>query len=371
VGKAGDAGCSHEETVMTMIQKGMMIGGVILFGFFLYLLSPILTPFLVAGLLAYLGDPLVNRIERLKVPRTVGVIIVFLMIFTLILVGCLLLFPMLGRQIALVINRLPAFLNWIQQTGLPWVYATFGIEQLNIQELINIDSVKTAIAEHWREAGSMAVFTWKAVSHSGHVVLIWLMNLILVPVVTFYLLRDWDRVLGESSDLLPRSIEPTVTKLFSECNEIVGAFFRGQLMVMLVVGLFYSLGLWFVGLDLALLIGIVAGLLSIIPYLGFILGMLLACIATLYQFHDATHLFYVLGVFTVGHVIEAMWLTPMLVGDRIGLHPVAVIFAILAGGQLFGFIGVLLALPVAAVIMVLLRHAGKHYKGSGLYRRKG
>jgi predicted PurR-regulated permease PerM len=350
---------------MKTMQKGMIIGGIGLFVLFLYFLSPILTPFLVAGLLAYLGDPLVNRIERMGLPRTVGVVIVFLIIFSLILIACLLLFPMLGRQVGLLINRLPALLDWIQQTALPWAYANFGI-----QELINIESVKTAVTQHWREAGSMAVFTWKAVSHSGHVLLLWLMNLILIPVVTFYLLRDWDRVLKESSDLLPRSIEPTITKLFGECNEIVGAFFRGQLMVMLVVGLFYSAGLWIVGLDLALLIGIVAGLLSIIPYLGFILGMLLASVATLYQFQDATHLFYVLGVFTVGHVIEAMWLTPMMVGDRIGLHPVAVIFAILAGGQLFGFIGVLLALPVAAVIMVLLRHAGRHYKGSGLYRRK-
>lgn len=364
MGETSHADTCDEEGTMKTTQKSMIFGGIVLFVGLLYLLSPILTPFLIAGLLAYLGDPLVNRIARFKVPRTVGVIIVFLIIFTLILIACLLLFPMLGRQFGLLINRLPALLAWGQQTALPWLQTNFGI-----QELINIDAIKAALAQHWREAGSVAVFTWKAVSHSGHVVMMWVLNLILVPVVTFYLLRDWDRVLNESRNLLPRSIEPTVTRLLSECNEIVSAFFRGQLMVMLAVGLFYSLGLWWVGLDLALLIGIAAGILSIIPYLGFILGLVLACIAALYQFHDAVHLFYVLMVFVVGHVIEAMWLTPTLVGDRIGLHPVAVIFVILAGGQLFGFIGVLLALPVGAVIMVLLRHAGRHYKGSGLYRQ--
>ena len=195
----------------------------------------------------------------------------------------------------------------------------------------------------------------------------WVANLVLIPVVAFYLLRDWDRLMACLRELLPRRIEPTVTALARESDEVLGAFFRGQLLVMLGLGTIYTLGLWIVGLDLALLVGLIAGLVSFVPYLGFIIGILLAGVLALIQFHDMAHLLGVVGVFAVGQAMEGMLLTPLLVGERIGLHPVAVIFAVLAGGQLFGFFGVLLALPVAAVIAVFLRHMRHHYVRSELY----
>jgi predicted PurR-regulated permease PerM len=169
-------------------------------------------------------------------------------------------------------------------------------------------------------------------------------------------------------ELLPRHKAAQTISIINECDEVLSAFFRGQLIVMLALGCIYAIGLKIVGIQVSLLIGLIAGLLSIVPYLGFSIGLILGLLAAAVQFHDGMHLIYVLIVFIIGNMLEGMVLTPWLVGDKIGLHPVAVIFAVLAGGQLFGFIGILLALPVAAVLMVLLRHLKHQYKNSALYR---
>jgi predicted PurR-regulated permease PerM len=194
---------------------------------------------------------------------------------------------------------------------------------------------------------------------------------VLIPVVTFYLLRDWDVLVARIRELLPRQQEPTVVKLAKNSDEVLGQFLRGQLAVMVALGTIYTVGLWIVGLDLALLVGMIAGLVSFVPYLGFIVGIVLAGVAALMQFGDAVYLLYVAIVFGIGQVLEGMVLTPLLVGDKIGLHPVAVIFAVMAGGQLFGFVGILLALPVAAVVVVILRHFREVYTASELYGDTG
>ncbi len=209
-----------------------------------------------------------------------------------------------------------------------------------------------------------------SVSHSGGVIAEWLMNLLLIPVVTFYLLRDWDGLIAKVHDLLPRRVAPTATKLAGEVDTVLAAFVRGQFYVMLALGGIYSIGLWMTGLDVALLIGMLAGLVSFVPYLGSIVGIVMACVAALVQFHELIQLVPVAIVFIIGQSLEGMVLTPMLVGDKIGLHPVAVMFAVLAGGQLFGFLGILLALPVASVIMVLLRHVHDLYRYSDFYGRQ-
>ena len=155
--------------------------------------------------------------------------------------------------------------------------------------------------------------------------------------------------------------------MVGEADEVVGAFLRGQFLVMCTLSVVYGFGLWLVGLQLALLLGVVAGLASIVPYLGFTVGVLVSCVAAYAQFGDWSMLLWVLLVFGIGQAIESMVLTPVLVGDRIGLHPVAVIFALLAGAQIAGFVGVVVALPVAAVIMVFMRHAVNHYRASDIY----
>jgi len=186
-------------------------------------------------------------------------------------------------------------------------------------------------------------------------------------VITFYLLRDWDKLMAQIHDLFPRRFAGTVAKLAGEADDVLGAFMRGQFYVMLAQGVIYSVGLWMVDLELALVIGMMAGLVSFVPYMGVITGVTFACMSALLQFQDVVHLLPVLIVFAVGQSIEGMVLTPWLVGNKIGLHPVAVMFAVLTGGRLFGFLGVLLALPVASVIMVLLRHVHERYTFSGFY----
>jgi len=219
----------------------------------------------------------------------------------------------------------------------------------------------------WRKAYRAAAQVLASLGSSGMTLLHWVTNLMLIPVLTFYLLRDWDDLVARIHEMLPRPIEATVARLARESDQVLGAFLRGQLSVMLALGVIYSVGLSLIGLDFALLIGMLAGLLSFVPYMGFVVGLLSAGFAVLMQTHEVLQLVPVLIVFGVGQLIEGMVLTPWLVGDRIGLHPVAVIFAVLAGGQLFGFIGVLLALPVAAVLAVVVRHAHERYRTSNLY----
>lgn len=337
---------------------------VVLLGILVYFLSPILTPFLLGALLAYLGNPLVNRLVKWHLPRTVAVILVFTFIVGIVSLLLIYLVPLLEDQIILLINKIPSYVSWIQVTVIPWIQTRFGIAIPSI-DLNNIASTLTA---DWKQTGHVATGVLKTLAHSSLAIFAILLNLVLIPVVTFYLLRDWLVLIKKSKDLIPRKYLPAMTEILSECNEVLGAFFRGQLLVMLALGVFYSAALGFVGLDLALLVGVLIAILSIVPYLGSIIGLAIALIATLFQFPDMTHIVYVLIIFAVGHVLESFVLAPLLIGDRIGLHPVAVIFAILAGGELFGFFGILLALPVAAVIMVWVRYSLHHYVNSRFYQ---
>ena len=329
----------------------------------LYLLAPILLPFVAGALLAYLGDPLVDRLEKWKISRTLSVVVVFFAIFLIMLPILLYLVPLLESQIKLLITKMPGYIDWIMINLEPMLQETFGI---NIPAL-EIEQLKSSFKDHFSSAGGFVKGLLRTVTHSGFVVAGWAANLFLIPVITFYLLRDWDRLVEYFHDLLPRDIEPTVSLLTKESDEVLGAFLRGQMLVMLSLGTIYSVGLKLVGLELSLLIGMLAGLLSFIPYMGLIVGIIVAGIAVLLQTQDPTNLLWVGAVFIVAQMIEGTVLTPLLVGDRIGLHPVAVIFAVLAGGQLFGFFGILLALPVFAILAVVMRHLHKSYKGSDLY----
>ncbi|MEJ2344323.1 MAG: AI-2E family transporter [Gammaproteobacteria bacterium] len=352
---------------MTDSQKWLAFAAAVGGGYLVYLLAPVFTPFLVSALIAYLGDPLVDRLETWKLRRTWAVIVVFCGLFLALTLVALLLIPLIERQVAYLIARLPDYLGWIEHTVLPWLREHLGISAA----ALDFNTLEQALRSHWQQAGGIAAQLLRSVSASGLAVIAWLANLVLIPVVSFYLLRDWDHMVERVRGLIPRRSEPTVTRLARESDEVLGAFLRGQFLVMVALGIIYSVGLWIVGLNLALLIGMLAGLVSFVPYLGFILGVLSAGIAVLVQTHEVIQLLPVLAVFAVGQLLEGTVLTPTLVGDRIGLHPVAVIFAVLAGGQLFGFFGVLLALPVAAVVAVLLRHAHQRYVGSNLYEQDG
>lgn len=352
--------------LLTDSQKWLAVLGIAGFGLLLYLLAPVLTPFMVGALLAYVADPLADRLEALKLSRTLSTVIVFIGLFGMLVLLLALGIPLLGHQLEILIGKLPSYIDWLQHTALPWLQ-----EKLRMTgQTLDLDTLKKLIAEHWQTAGGVAAGMAAAITRSGFTLLGWLVNLALIPVVTFYLLRDWDVLTARIREMLPRAVEPVVARLAGECDEVLGAFLRGQLMVMLALGAVYSTGLWLIGLDVALIIGMAAGLLSFVPYLGFAIGLLAAGIAAIVQYQDVMHVLMVLAVFGVGQILEGMVLTPWLVGDRIGLHPVAVIFAVMAGGQLFGFFGILLALPVAAVVMVLLRHAHERYLRSRIYAAK-
>ena len=334
-------------------------------------LAPVITPFAISAGLAYLGDPLVDRLEKLKflrwpISRTAAVLVVFVLMTGVFALVLLILIPLLAEQLGHLAERVPDIFEWLVGTGLPAVQSWLGLESL----VLNTDYMADTAREYWKEAGTALLGVLGSVSRGGQAALTWIMNLVLIPVVTFYLLRDWDKLVEGIRKLLPRSIEPQASQVAREIDDVLGAFIRGQLMVMLALGLIYALGLWMLGLDLAFIIGLGAGLLSIVPYLGAFLGVIAAVLAALFQFQDLLHVVLVLVVFGVGQSLESMFLTPKLVGDQIGLHPVAVIFAVLAGGQLFGFLGILLALPVAAALNVLVRHLHQSYRQSPLYNKE-
>jgi len=345
------------------LRRLAVIGSLLALGIVLHLLSPILMPFLIALALAYLWDPVVDRLERTGLSRTVGVSVVFLVSTLVLLALVLVLVPLLGRQMHVVAAKVPAAIEWFRSSLLPWLQREFQISEADIP----LERIKDALMANWKSAGGVAQELLVSATSSSLAVLGWLANLVLIPVVGFYLLRDWDRMIAWIRETLPRPWEQTATQLARECDEVVGAFLRGQFLVMLALGVCYTGGLMLIGLDLALLIGMLAGLASIVPYLGLVLGVAAASIAALLQFGDWQPLFGVAAVFVSAQLLEGMYLTPKLVGDRIGLHPVAVIFSVMAGGQLFGFTGVLLGLPVSAVIMVLLRHVHDRYRASAIY----
>jgi len=350
---------------MTDSQKWFSLVLVFAIGVLFYLLGAVLLPFLVAAGLAYIGQPLVTRLIDWKLPRLFSVVIVFLLMFGLLIIALVLTVPLLEQQISLLIKNFPAYIDKFNSVILPGIASSLGIDSVNFGKI----NMPDLIEKGWKDAGKSISSILGLVGQSGIAFVGMLVTLMLIPVITFYFLRDWPILITRIHGLIPRYQEKTVVDLAKQSDQILGAFLRGQLIVMLCLGVIYSIGLSIAGLDLAILIGMIAGLLSFVPYLGFIIGFAAAAIAILVQVQspEVSHVFYVFAVFGVGQALESFVLTPLLLGEKIGLHPVAVIFAILAGGQLFGFVGVLLALPVAAVIVVLLRHVQKQYMQSKYY----
>jgi len=329
----------------------------------LWLLTPMLMPFVVGIGLAYIGNPLVNRLQRWRLSRTLAVVVVFCAIIFATVLFFVLVIPPLEEQITTLIANIPDALRWVQDIALPALKVRLprGVQ-------LDADGVRKLIAANWGTTSDLAIQAWHKVSTSGMAVFGVVVNLALIPVVSFYMLRDWDAFVATVRNLIPPRLQPRIGGFAREADAVLSAFFRGQLMVMASLAAIYSIGLSFVGLKLALVIGIGAGLVSFIPYMGAISGFSAAVIAILVQTGDPWQCGWVALVFGIGQIAEGSFLTPNLVGDRIGLHPVAVIFAVMAGGTLFGFVGVLLALPTAAVLAVLVRHLRSHWIGSRLYQ---
>lgn len=351
------------EELISINRWPLVLAVVIFLGTMFYLLQPILLPFVLGGLIAYLGDPVVDWLESRKLNRTLAVSIVFIFLTTFLVVAGLIFIPLLLTQIDVLVQKVPYFYQWLTNVLMPWFQERLSLPP----ELLPKLDLSSQLADNWQTLGKFMADTTKRITGSGISLLLGLANLALVPVVAFYLMRDWDILIDKGLRMMPMAWQKQVSTMVSEGDEVVGSFLRGQFIVMCALGLIYGIGLWILGIELALLLGVIAGLASMVPYLGFLIGIISSLIAAYVQFQEFGVLLWVVLIFGFGQIIESMVLTPILVGDRIGLHPVAVIFALMAGGQLAGFVGVVVALPVAAVITVFVRHGIVHYRSTDLY----
>ncbi len=348
------------------LKRILIIGGLALFLWILYLLKPVVIPFIIAFFIAYLFSPLVDRLQKIGLPRWLSIGTVFIGIGVAVTMAFWYIVPLIWKQLVIARDSIPVGINWINSTFLPWVSNTFNVEQMEIDtnhmSTIVMDYIQTNYSTDSLQAMALRV------AQSGLNFIQVGGTVVLIPIIAFYFLLDWRRMLDSLRRLIPRPYEKTTLEIVTECHSVLGAFVKGQFLVMILLGIVYAVGLQLIGLDVGLIIGMIAGLASIIPYLGFAVGIVAAVIATLLQFGvDWMQLALVLVVFMIGQGVEGYVLQPFLLGDKIGLSPVAVVFAVLAGAQLAGFLGMLIALPVAAVIVVLLRHARDSYEKSQLY----
>jgi predicted PurR-regulated permease PerM len=340
-----------------------IVGALVVLFVALTWLGPVLTPFLIGAILAYLGTPAVARAERRGVPRSLATLFVILFIGLLLAALFLVLIPLVQSEVGSITRKLPDLFAQFTDRVAPFLQ-----EKFDVSVSLDFDSIRTFIAENAQEARNLSTRLLSGVKTGGAIVLSLLVNLALIPVVMFYLLRDWNMILARIDDLLPRRWGPKVRSIGREVDGVLAEFLHGQLLVMLALAAYYSIALSLVRLDHAAAIGILTGLLVFIPYVGFGLGFLLGMTAAILDFHGWPGFFAVLVVYGVGQLLESYVLVPFLVGDRIGLHPLAVIFALLAFGELFGFAGVLMALPVSAALLVGLRHLRRAYVNSPVYR---
>ena len=329
----------------------------------LFLLGPILTPFFLAGIIAYICQPLVAALERRRVPRVLGVILVMLLITAIVGLLILIVLPLFIKEILLLTKEVPNWLEKLNTTIAPWINQRFGTA-------IRLDpaSIRDAITEALQTSEGLGMKLLASLRMGGMGLLGLFTNLILVPVVLFFLLRDWPILVSRLDQLIPRPLRPRVTEFLREADEALGQYLHGQILVIVAMCAFYTIGLRIAGLEFWLPIGILTGMLVFVPYVGAATGFVLATLAALMQFDEFSRVIWVWVVFGSGQALEGNFVTPKLVGERIGLHPIAVIFALLAFGQLFGFAGLLIALPASAVLLVALRKLRDAYLASDVYQ---
>ena len=348
------------------LRRIFILSGIALILWVLYLLKSVVLPFIAAFLVAYLFSPLVDKLHKIGLPRWLSISIVFVGIGVVLTLAMWYLVPLVWQQLMYARDSIPAGIHWLNYTFLPWVSQTFSVDPMEI----DTQQMSTVVMEYIQtnySADSIQAMLLK-VAQSGLNFIQIGGTVVLIPIIAFYFLLDWDRMLESFRRLIPRPYEKSTLHIVNECHSVLGAFVKGQFLVMFLLGTVYAVGLQVIGLEVGLIIGMVAGLASIIPYLGFAVGIIAAVIATLFQFGiDWMQLVLVGVVFMIGQAIEGYVLQPFLLGDKIGLSPVAVVFAVLAGAQLAGFLGMLIALPVAAIIVVLLRHARDCYEKSRIY----
>jgi predicted PurR-regulated permease PerM len=345
-------------------QIGFWIVALVLAALALYVLRDILLPFVAGFALAYLLDPLADRMERLGLNRlgaTLIILILFVLVFIIALVA---LVPLAAHQLGAFVDRVPSYVNRLQQLvaeqGGPWIERLGGPEALSDMQR----SVGDVVTQGVTWIGGFARSLWSG----GQALLSVFALLVVTPVVAFYLLVDWDKMVATVDGWLPRRQQHSVRAIARDIDVAIAGFIRGQSLVCLILGTFYAVGLSLIGLNFGALIGMSAGFLSFIPYVGSLTGLILSVGVAIVQFWpDWSWILATLAVFVVGQFVEGNILSPKLVGASVGLHPVWLMFALLAFGTLFGFVGLLLAVPLAAAVGVVARHGLRHYMASPLY----
>ena len=352
---------SEQRQTLMWVAFGLVLMGL------LVLLGPVLTPFIAAAILAYALNPGVDwlssrHLGKLRIPRMLAVGIMMALLFAVMLALVLIVIPVLEKDLPLMREQIPRLLASLDATVAPW------LQGLGVSARLDVDGIKNLMTDQIAKAGQ-GIWTslLSSVRIGGIALLGWIATLLLVPVVLFYLLLDWHQILARFQHAVPRRWFAKAQSFGREVDALLAQYLRGQLLVMLVLSIYYSAALTIAGLDVAVPIGIITGMLVFIPYVGFGLGLLMALLAALLQLGLMQGLIVVGVVYGLGQLLESFILTPRLVGERIGLHPLVVIFALLAFGQLFGFVGVLLALPASAILSVAIRHTRDNYLRSNFY----
>lgn len=329
----------------------------------LWQLSGMLLPFVAGLALAYFLDPLVDRLEEYRLPRWAATALVLLLFLLLLVMVVLLLIPLVQVQVVQLIDALPGYSHAVRDRVLP------ALEKfLNRLPSDDMQRLRDAAGQYAGQAVGWLGSVIQRILSGGMALFDVLSMLFIMPIVAFYLLRDWDILVATVDRCLPRPQAAVIRQQARQVDETLSGFLRGQALVCLILGSFYAVGLSVAGLKFGLVIGLLAGLLSFIPYVGTLFGFIASTGLALLQFDELWNTGVVVGIFLFGQMVEGNVLSPKLVGDRVGLHPVWVMFALLAGGYLFGFLGILLAVPVAAVIGVLARFAVARYMDSPYYR---
>jgi predicted PurR-regulated permease PerM len=307
-------------------------------------------------------DPAVEKLQKWKMSRLWATLLVCFLVILIVVPAFAFLGGMIENQVSLLIKATPKYLGLIMEKVKPILVSLTDrfpdLQSSNIEE-----TIKANIGNSLKFVGRVL----KALISNSFASINLISLVLIMPVVTFYMLRDWGTFVRKFEELLPKKSKKGIMEIFKEINSIISGFIRGQISVCLILGTFYSVGLKLVGLDLGLLVGFIAGIISFIPYVGSITGFILGVVLAFAQYGDITHVLYVIAVFMCGQFLEGNFLTPKLVGESVGLHPVWVMFALLAGGVLLGFLGLMLAVPMAAIIGVLVRHGVQKYKQSSLY----
>ncbi|MCL2075761.1 MAG: AI-2E family transporter [Betaproteobacteria bacterium] len=344
------------------LQTAAWTGVALALATLLWLLSPILMPFALGAIFAYLCNPIVNALVRRRLPRTAAALLVVIGLILSLAALLLVFLPMVYKQAVIFAQRLPGLIDLFNVHVSPALN-----EHLDVQLQLDAAQIRVWLGQFFANSHDLIPAMLQRVGHRGMEVAMMLVNLLMVPFVAFYLLQEWPRIIDGLSRMLPRPWLPRARRIANEIDSVLAQFFRGQMLVMLILAVYYSVGLSLIGLDFALPVGVLTGMLIFIPYIGFGSGMVLAVLTALLQ-GGWEPLIGVAIVYGIGQVVESFALTPYIVGERIGLHPLAVIFALLAFGQLFGFTGVLIALPASAALLVGLREVASAWFASPVYQ---